>query len=862
VTRYEYGPFDVLDAVTDRAGNRIQYQYDALGRLTNTTDPSSGPYVVKYNGYDEAVHTLNGAGESTTIDRDVLGRIWEQTHTDPVQNPVLSESFVWDTAANGLGKLAQATSTDGITTAFTYDTLGRLSSVQWDIGSGTRFATETTWDSFDRPQYFTYPAVKSKQLVLEYHYQPQGELYGVTNKDTHDVYWKLLKQDASGIPLSEQFGTSIVTSRTLDNQKRIKTIETAIPSKGMSASPAFIQQLSYDYGLGGLISSRHNVPDSDSSTEEFSYDFLGRLVLWTVDQKGTKSGQSYGYNDLGNLVNMTVDSGNGRTVTNSYGPSPNSPQAGPYAVRERDENGSASVYQYDTAGRQTTGAGRSITWNHFDLPSRIQSATQDVRFRYDAAHNRITKTGTGTETVYIGGAYERHTDNSGVRHVFNLIAPGRVLGQVTWANSDSTGFFHLDSLGTPETISDPSGTGAAEKVEYEPFGQRRSPHALASPASLPSTRTFGFTGHEADDEFGLINMGGRIYDPQTARFLTPDPVLNAPFFSQSLNRYSYAYNNPVNFVDPTGLQSEDIPWLSDFWYGEGSEGGWAGNSNGFGEVQIGFGGSSPPPPTYNRPVSPTQQAPTKADAVRTSADAGPGWGSSSSGGGVSRSLAQGWQWFKGQMASFAVENEGSWDRLKELLTPPLLDLGSLGPAETRRAPPPFPPNASLMEQMAYLPGPPDVIINAIKATVSVNPRTRGAIAVDWFMFAVGPAASDLTLGAAGTGGGGTTQVGRWMSHAEYDAMVESGQVQAPLNGAGATHVTVPPNPGAFTPPPQSDIFATFEVPTDQLRIHDVGSGWGRVFGPGSLEARLAAKQGLPVPTEMPPATNIQNATPQ
>ncbi len=88
-------------------------------------------------------------------------------------------------------------------------------------------------------------------------------------------------------------------------------------------------------------------------------------------------------------------------------------------------------------------------------------------------------------------------------------------------------------------------------------------------------------------------------------------------------------------------------------------------------------------------------------------------------------------------------------------------------------------------------------------------------------------------------------------------MLETGQVQASLNGAGATHVTVPPNASAFKPPPQSTHFVEFGVPTGQLRIHDAGNGWGRVFGPDSLEARAAAAKGLPVPTAMPPATNIR-----
>src|SRR5262249_27323866 len=121
-----------------------------------------------------------------------------------------------------------------------------------------------------------------------------------------------------------------------------------------------------------------------------------------------------------------------------------------------------------------------------------------------------------------------------------------------------------------------------------------------------------------------------------------------------------------------------------------------------------------------------------------------------------------------------------------------------------------------------------------------------------------PLAAGLVEGSAPAAAESTTtRVGRWMSEAEYKAMVKTGEVQAPLNGAGATHVTVPPDPSAFKPPPQSTKFVEFDVPKTQVRVHDPGKGWGRVFGPGSLEARSAAAKGLPVPTAMPPATNIK-----
>jgi RHS repeat-associated protein len=69
----------------------------------------------------------------------------------------------------------------------------------------------------------------------------------------------------------------------------------------------------------------------------------------------------------------------------------------------------------------------------------------------------------------------------------------------------------------------------------------------------------GFTGHESDGELGLVNMKGRIFDPKIGRFLTMDPVIQTPLSGQSWNPYSYVFNNPLSFVDPSGFDGEKEP---------------------------------------------------------------------------------------------------------------------------------------------------------------------------------------------------------------------------------------------------------------------------------------------------------------
>jgi RHS repeat-associated protein len=57
-------------------------------------------------------------------------------------------------------------------------------------------------------------------------------------------------------------------------------------------------------------------------------------------------------------------------------------------------------------------------------------------------------------------------------------------------------------------------------------------------------------------DLGLTDMGGRIYDPLAGRFMTPDPVMQAPYWSQGQNRYSYVFNDPINSTDPSGFATQ------------------------------------------------------------------------------------------------------------------------------------------------------------------------------------------------------------------------------------------------------------------------------------------------------------------
>lgn len=75
---------------------------------------------------------------------------------------------------------------------------------------------------------------------------------------------------------------------------------------------------------------------------------------------------------------------------------------------------------------------------------------------------------------------------------------------------------------------------------------------LSDPTAKNFENDIGFAGHRTDTNTSLTYMGARYYDPQLARFISPDSIVPEEFNPQALNRYSYVYNNPVSYTDPTG----------------------------------------------------------------------------------------------------------------------------------------------------------------------------------------------------------------------------------------------------------------------------------------------------------------------
>jgi RHS repeat-associated protein len=206
----------------------------------------------------------------------------------------------------------------------------------------------------------------------------------------------------------------------------------------------------------------------------------------------------------------------------------------------------------------------AITWFSYDLPKKINNGTVSTEFTYGVDRSRITqirKTGSTTDSTvrYIGPLLEREIVGSTVTWRHSVSARGRVVAQVNRVTTNTVQYLHRDHEQSVVEVT--SSTGAlVQSLAFDAWGLRRNAtnwSPLASPFGGPHQTKRGYTGHEHLDTVELVHMNGRVQDPKLGLFISADPFVQAPYHSQSHNRYAYVWNNPVSMIDPSGFNCDN-----------------------------------------------------------------------------------------------------------------------------------------------------------------------------------------------------------------------------------------------------------------------------------------------------------------
>ncbi|MDP8265860.1 MAG: SpvB/TcaC N-terminal domain-containing protein [Candidatus Aceula meridiana] len=386
----------------------------------------------------------------------------------------------------------------------------------------------------------------------------------VPGKDLGDeIFIRNVEYDAPGQITKIEYENGMMTTYTYEEDTlRLQKILTINP-EGEA-----IQDLEYSYDSVGNIKMIVDSVNTDS--QYFSYDALNRLI----QAQGNYGIKTYQYDAIGNIIEK-----DGKAY--AYGEN----GAGPHAVTSLSDG---TVFSYDENGNMIEmidDEGKFWQYN-YDAENRLvevkKNSALKAQYVYDGEGGRTQK------IVYQGGA--QCYDNNGKNKFFDLgkfagdshvnssvsIAIGKkttqYIGSLYEENSDGPltyiylgnrriasvkngeiMYYFNNHLGSINATTDAQGE-VKELCEYLPFGLF-SRHEMYGDSSQVSH--FYFTGKKLDDETGLYYYGARYYNPLIGRFLTADPMMPNPTNSQSLNRYSYVYNSPLCYTDPSG----NFPWL-------------------------------------------------------------------------------------------------------------------------------------------------------------------------------------------------------------------------------------------------------------------------------------------------------------
>jgi RHS repeat-associated protein len=202
---------------------------------------------------------------------------------------------------------------------------------------------------------------------------------------------------------------------------------------------------------------------------------------------------------------------------------------------------------------------QNISHTAFNKVENITEGNFMLSLNYGPNHERILQNklnllqGTQQQTRYFTPLYEVVDEDDSQKLIHYFSSPTGIFAIFTIENGNNGRMKYVlkDHQGSlAALVNEKSGT---EYFSFDAWGRRRNAQTWTytnMPISFGTTR--GFTMHEHLDEFKLINMNGRMYDPVVSRMLSPDNFIQAPDFSQSFNRYSYCANNPLKYTDPIG----------------------------------------------------------------------------------------------------------------------------------------------------------------------------------------------------------------------------------------------------------------------------------------------------------------------
>ena len=479
-------------------GSTVTMTYDAAGNQTSLTDPDAGTSTYTYAADGTLLTQTDGRGIETINNYDNLGRLYS------TQTGKKTITYIYGTSGNENMRLIKQTM-DENSVEYTHDKFGRVLTEKRNLGGKGTYGFSYEYNGKNQLAKTSYPG----GLEVTYQYDDNG--FKTQTSAGNKVIYKV--ENFDGLVSSTSFMGKLTATQTCDTRGYESNVKIA---RGATVLDNFDE--TYDEATDNLLSRKRN----DNPQETFGYDNLDRLISVKTGSTETMK-VNYAHNG-----NIQFKTGIGNY---SYGEA-----SRPHAVTEVD----------NTDGKIPSEA-LTTSFNDFGKIQLIEDASKNQRMAFvygpdqERWYSELSNNGVDLRTTIYAGEYEKVTEN-GTTHEFYYLDGNTIVVRQNGTINNYIAF--TDNLGSILSVMDENGMKVFD-ASYDAWGRQ-----TVTLNTIGLHR--GYTGHEMLNEFDIINMNGRLYDPVLGRFFSPDNYVQMPDNSQNFNRYSYCLNNPLKYTDPSG----------------------------------------------------------------------------------------------------------------------------------------------------------------------------------------------------------------------------------------------------------------------------------------------------------------------
>ncbi|MCP4138554.1 MAG: hypothetical protein GY754_46780, partial [bacterium] len=581
-------------SMTDAKGNTTGYEYDALNRLTRTIFPDGTFTTMEYTSGNQKASVTNQAGNTTKFEYDAIGQLTkvidamegETVYTYDEAGNLLSQTAPNNNTKNWVydneGRVIKLSLPMGNTRSFSYDPAGNLTgttdfngnSISYTYDCNNRLTGKTYPDSSEVVFTYTESGQKKTAAYLNsattYTYDITGRITKVVNPDSTQISYTY-DEKGNRISITVPSGT---THYTYDALSRLATVTD--PADGVTTytydAVGNRSQVVYPNGaiteytndtLGRLVylenknssgsilssyrytlsptGSRLQAEENNGRVVRYTYDKLSRLMEEDItDLVHGDEAISYSYDAFGNRLSKTNLSG---TTTYTYN---DNDQLTAETGHDYTYN-----YSYDNNGNTTSktdGSNTTVyTYGYENEMLSVETGSDKTEYAYDADSARISSTTNGTITRYLVDKNRKHAQVLEERGDNGTLTVSYIYGDdlISQHRNEAASYYHYDAQQSVRQLTNDAGI-VTDAYVYDAFG-------VLINGEGSTENNYLYAGEQFDAAVGLYYLRARWMNQQNGRFTSMDPFVGDYMAPESLHKYSYAKNNPVDYNDPSGL---------------------------------------------------------------------------------------------------------------------------------------------------------------------------------------------------------------------------------------------------------------------------------------------------------------------